>query len=96
MNPLDQQQQARLYWWGTLIFFVLYTINSLTSAMMVSLVVTKWNLTSPQERFLIVIGIFQNWTGMVIAFLHGKLARIVKGQPLVETGDTEQITKKDT
>ena len=92
-GPLNEAQQRKLYWWAVFLYFGLLSANSLFTATLASLVGTKWDAITTQEKFLIVISILANWTGLVLAFVRSSIGRIVHGKPPIETGDTERIQR---
>lgn len=94
-DPILTKTKTRdLYWWAVILFFAFLSVNSLASSILAALVGAKWDLLSGQEKFLIVVAVVANWTGLVIAFLQRSLARIAQGKPPIETGDTQQWEKK--
>jgi len=93
MTLLDKQHQTRLYWWGLLIYFGLFSFNALSTSILAALIGAKWAGLSGQEQFLIVVAIAANWTGLVIVFLQKSMGRMLSGKPPIETGDTERFDR---
>lgn len=93
MNPLDAKHQARLYWAGVILYFVLFSFNAWATSVMAALIGVKWHLLTHQEQFLIVVAILANWTGLVLVFVQKGMARLASGQPPIPTGDTQQFPK---
>ena len=93
MTLLDRKHQTTLYWWGIIIYFALFSFNALATSTRAALIGAKWDQLAGQERFLIVVAIAANWTGLVLVFVQKGMARIVTGKPPIETGDTQHLTK---
>ena len=96
MTPLDKPHQTRLYWWGIILYFVLFSINALATSTMASLVGTKWNTLDGQQKFMICVAVVANWTGLIVVFIQQIMRRIVSGKPPIETGDTQHLTKRES
>lgn len=73
---------------------VLFSINSLSTALVASFANAEWATLSPTSKFLLIVVVLQNWTGTMLAFLNKTISRVEKGQfPLdtslgTSTGDT--------
>lgn len=93
MNLLDRKHQAALYWWGMILYFALFSFNALATSTLAALIGAKWELLSHQEKFLILVAIAANWTGLVLVFIQKSVSRLAAGRPPIETGDTDRITK---
>lgn len=93
MNPLDQAHATKLYWWGVLIYFALFSFNALATSTMSALIGARWDQLTTQQHFLIVVAITANWTGLVLVFVQKGMSRIASGKPPIENGDTDQIRK---
>lgn len=93
MNPIDKTNRGRLYWWGILLYFALFSFNALATSTVAALVGAKWHLLTGQEKFLICVAITANWTGLVLVFIQKTMARLVEGRPPIPTGDTERLTR---
>lgn len=93
MTLLDKQHQTRLYWWGILLYFGLFSFNSLATSTLAACVGTKWANLSGQDRFMIFTAIMANWTGLILVFVQRSMGRIVSGKPPIETGDTARLSK---
>lgn len=96
MNLLDKKHQAKLYLASVLTYFALFSFNSLATSLMAALVGVKWELVTPQEKFMIAVAVLANWTGLVLVFVQKGAARLASGKPPIETGDTEHLTKPAT
>ena len=93
MNLLDPNQQKRLIFDGTVMYFIMFSFNALATSTIASLVGAKWSVLTGQERFLIIVSILANWTGLITVFLQKTMSRIASGKSPVSTGDTETISK---
>lgn len=71
------------------IFFgVLFSLNSLFTAILISFLNTDWSILSATSKFLLIIGILQNWTGTLLAFFNKTISRVEQGKFPIDTGDT--------
>lgn len=77
--------------WG-----VLFSLNSLGTCIMVGLTNTVWAQLTLQSKFILVIGIFVNWSGTLMAFLSKTVARLESGKPPPTNGDTSFLTNPET
>ncbi len=93
MTLLDEKKQARLYWWGVGLYFALFSFNAFATSTLAALIGTKWEIITGQEKFLIVVAIGANWTGLVLVFVQKSMARLAHGKTPIENGDTETIVK---
>jgi hypothetical protein len=57
-------------------YFILFSINTLCSAIIISLTGKDWSTLKTQDHFLIIIAIIMNWTGTIIAFISQAARRI--------------------
>lgn len=58
-----------LAWRIAIIMFALFSLNSLCTAIIAALTGTVWNELDGQAKFLIILAIFVNWSGTIMAFL---------------------------
>ena len=93
MNPLDQKHQAKLYWISVILYFALFSFNAFATSTVAALIGVKWELLSSQEKFLILVAIVANWTGLVLVFIQNSMKRLVSGKPPIGNGDTEHVAK---
>lgn len=74
-------------------WFILFTISALCTAIIGALTGKNWAELSGQDKFIIVVCIIGNWTGVIMAFISNA-AKKMTGQPnLIPTGDTTHLTK---
>lgn len=66
----------------------LFTLNSLSTAIVASFMNADWANLDGTSRFLLVVVVLQNWTGTMIAFFNKTLSRIEQGKFPIDTGDT--------
>lgn len=90
---LDKKHQSKLYWWGLLLHFALFSFNALATSTLAALIGAKWDGMSKQEHFLIVVAILANWTGVIVTFLNQALKRLASGKAPLETGDTQHMSR---
>jgi len=80
-------------------WFLLFSVNSLTTAINGALMGTQWSTLDGQTKFMIVFSIASNWTGTIMAFTSKQANRIkTTGDlfPLGGSSDTQflqQTTK---
>lgn len=75
-----------------IVYGVLFSLNSLASVTIASFLNVDWSELSTLSKFLIFVVIAQNWTGVMLAFVNRTVARVEQGQPVIQTGDTQQFT----
>lgn len=90
---LTTAKDAVAYHWLTVVYFLLFSINSLALAIVASLMNAEWSELSHSSKFLVVVVIIGNWTNTMLSFINKTLHRAEQGKPLIETGDTTTITK---
>lgn len=73
---------------------VLFSINSLTTAIVLSFMNTTWDQLDHTSKFLLVVGILQNWTGTLLAFLSKAARRLESGETPIPQVDTTLVTKQ--
>jgi hypothetical protein len=93
MNLLDSKHTQKLFWAAIILHFAFFSFNAFATATIAALVGAKWEMLSFQDRFLIVMAILSNWTGLVLVYLGKGMARLASGKPPISTGDTEHVTK---
>lgn len=91
--PLDKTQRTSLYWWGIILYFLLFSFNALATSTLAAFIGAKWQQLTGQEQVMILVAILANWTGLVLVFVQRSMGRIVSGKPPIETGDTQRLTK---
>lgn len=80
-----------------ILWFFLFSINSLCSALMIALANVTWVTLDFQGKFMIVVALIWNWTTTIMAFLSAQAKRIKKTGDLFPIGedDTQRFTKTD-
>ncbi len=75
-------------------WFLLFSLNALGTCILASLTGTKWAELDTQNRWMIFIAVFVNWSGTIMAFISKTSARVKKtGQIWTnEDGDTIETT----
>ena len=84
-NPL--LKKAMLYKM-VILMALLFTINSLASAIILSFLNVDWSSLTATSKWLIVIAVVQNWTGTLMAFFNKTISRVEQGKFPIDTGDT--------
>ena len=59
-----------------LLWFALFSLNSLGTAITAALVGADWATLDAQGRLMIYVAVTVNWTGTVMAFLSKEVSRI--------------------
>lgn len=73
-----------------------FTANSLGSCIMIGLGTSVWSTMTAQNRFVMIVGIFVNWSGTMIAWMNRAISDLRKGRiPLPPGSDTSMLTKHD-
>lgn len=73
-----------------------FTANSLGTCIMVGLGNAVWSTMTQQSRFLMLIGIFVNWSGTMIAWMNRAISDLRRGRlPLPPGSDTSMLKKSD-
>lgn len=85
--------------WRFAIFYViLFSLNALGTSILAALTGTEWATLDTQQRFMICVAIFVNWTGVLMAFFSKAAKKIEDGDsPLTiiddGTGNTQTFAK---
>lgn len=75
-----------------------FTASSLGTCIMVGLGNSVWATMSGQSKFLMVVGIFVNWSGTMTAWINRAISDLRKGKlplPPGSSSDTSMLTKSD-
>ncbi len=71
-----------------------FAIGSIGSSVMTGLSgVDHWNQLTGTQQVCIICGIGVSFANTMGAFVNKALSRVEKGEPPIETGDTNHITK---
>lgn len=74
----------------------LFTFNSLGTCVMVGLGNSVWATMTLQSKFVMLVGIFVNWSGTMMAWMNRAISDLRRGRlPLPPGSDTSLLTKKD-
>ena len=65
----NKARVAAVYWRMAILWFGLFSLNSLGTAILASLAGADWATLNTQARFTICVSVFVNWTGTIMAFL---------------------------
>ena len=90
MNFLSKVTLKMAVAWG-----VLFSLNSLGTCIMVALNNTVWVELTAQKKFVLVLGVMVNWTGVILAFVSKTVARLEAGKLPPTNGDTSFLTKDE-
>lgn len=90
---LTSARKTLVYYWLAYVYVFLFSLNSLSTAMIASLINTQWGSLNSTDKFLIVLAVVSNWTGTMLALVNKTLHRLQEGKSLIESGNTEIITK---
>lgn len=86
----DTAKIKLLEWRMAILWFVLFSVNSLCSCVVAAMAGSVWSSLGTQEKFTMVVAILGNWTGTIMA-LFSKAAKKVD-QEL----DGATVTRTDT
>jgi uncharacterized membrane protein len=89
VNILDKQHQAKLYGTLLVLYFILSSFNALWSSLNAALIACDWSSLTGQKKVQIIFSVAQNWSGVVVGTVLVSLKRMGRGQPPIETGDTD-------
>lgn len=82
-----------LEWRLAAFWFILFSVNSLCTAITAALVGADWATMDAQARFMVCVAVVLNWTGTIMAFVSKNATKISQGKPFDE--DLTAITKTD-
>ena len=75
---MDKEKRVKLAFIVAYIAF--FTLNSLGTAIIVALTAADWSSMIPQMKFLVVVGVFLNWSGTMLAFLNKSASNLSQGK----------------
>lgn len=91
MKSIITQAKA---WRFAILWFVLFSLNALGTAIIAALTGADWFTLDPQSKFMICVAIFVNWSGTIMAFMSKAAKKIESGQ--LPFDDTSFIEKQPT
>lgn len=83
---LTQAKLNFVQYWIAGVWFVLFSLNALATSIIAALTGAKWDQISGQEKFLICVAIFANWSGVIMAFMS-KAAKATRVPIIGEDAD---------
>ncbi len=60
-------------------YVVLFSINSLATAIVASFMNTEWSDLSATSKFILIVVILQNWSGTLLALFNKAAAEVQSG-----------------
>lgn len=90
---ISQTKEKILLWWLVVVWFLLFSISSLCTAIVGALYGMRWNEIEFQDKFVVSLIIFVNWSTTMMAFFSKAVSRVQKGELPLESGDTQLISK---
>lgn len=95
---MSQLKQTAMLYKMVIVYILLFSVNSLCSATVASFLNVNWSALSTTAKFLVVIVILQNWTGVLLAFFNKSIQRAEQGKPIIPpdgkpNGGTDFLTK---
>lgn len=75
------------------LWLALFTVSSLTNAIVMAFYGVKWSQLDWQDRIMLCLLIFGSWAQVMMAYFSKAIARASKGEPLIIEGDTQLIPK---
>ena len=86
----DTAKIKALEWRMAVLWFVLFSVNSLCSCIVAAMAGSVWSNLQTQEKFTVIVAIVGNWTGTIMA-LFSKAAKKVEQEV-----DGGSVTRTDT
>lgn len=93
-DVINKAMQIRI----AILYFLLFSLNSLMTSIIMSFLNTDWETLTSQKRFLLICVIMQSWTGTILAFMYKTATKVQEGKSILvaeTTTDTTVITKKE-
>jgi len=59
-----------------IVWFVIFSVNSLCSAVLISLIGANWITMDGQGKFMVIMAVIMNWTNTLGAFLFTRLKKV--------------------
>lgn len=87
----DLTQKAILYRM-VILYILLFSINALATTIVASFLNVEWTELSTTSKFLVIVVILQNWTGVLLAFFNKSLQRVEQGQFPIQPDDEPKPT----
>jgi hypothetical protein len=85
---LASVKQSALVYKMVILYVFLFSVNSLATATVASFLNIDWGSMTKTSKFLVVIVIIQNWTGVLLAFFNRSIQRAESGQAILQANDT--------
>lgn len=83
-----------LEWRMAIFWFVLFSVNSLCTAITAALAGTEWAHIDDQAKFMVYVAIVMNWTGTIMAYVSKNANKISHGKMFDEgLTDSKQSDK---
>jgi hypothetical protein len=73
-----------VYYRMVIFYIVLFSINSLATAIVASFMNNEWFNMSYTTRFLVVVIVIQNWTGTLLAFFNKSVSNVESGKTIFD------------
>lgn len=73
----------------------LFSLNALSTCIMVGLGNAVWDQMRLQAKFVLCLGVFANWSGTMMAYISKAVANIEHGKILPTNGENSLLTKTD-
>lgn len=94
---MAQIKQAAILYKMVFVYILLFSFNSLATAIVASLLNSNWGEMSTTNKFLTIVIILQNWTGVLLAFFNKSIQRAEQGKPIIpiDPSSQTQVWQKD-
>lgn len=86
---MEKPKRKKLVVKMAVVWFCLFTVNSLCSAIMGCLAGAYWTNMSGQDRFVMIVAIIGQWTSVMMAFMYTAAARVQHGELPIGTGEVK-------
>lgn len=81
----EQAKISALEWKITVMWFILFTVNSLGTCILAASAGCVWDNLGWQEKLTVVLAVIVNWTGTMMAWLSKSAGKITSGQnPIID------------
>lgn len=95
-DKFKQISVAALEYRMAVLWFILFTINSLGTCYLAVTSACVWHLLDTQSKIGVGVAIIVNWTGTMMAYISNASKRVKQGGDLINPPDDATLTPKPT
>ena len=75
-----------LLYWMVGIYVLLFTFNGLATATITAMYGMRWSTMDAQDKTIVMVMVFLNWSNLMLAFFNKAIARVSRGEfPITES-----------